>query len=264
MIDDMVNYEMFVKEHQTEDAMLMFNTSTHQRLFNILLGDFLSQAQRKRKNALPFGLPEPPSRAKPSDLTYLFYLRGICADARLGKNVELIRVPVEAFAAWLEAKPLIEDVWFPSVGAKSNMHLMRITYIKICGDIAKHNFTKLETNVRKICGALSVSGIAVDEAQGYLMLPEFYEWFHDHLLNYHSTTIAEYLNNIRWGIFDYVRPEFERAFERLDPYPKYHFRVPKDIAQPMARAMYWELMNMARSRPYFPRFTTTPYLMMRY
>ena len=43
LIDEMVNYEMFVKLSRTNDAVLMFNSRTHQRLFNILLVDFLSQ-----------------------------------------------------------------------------------------------------------------------------------------------------------------------------------------------------------------------------
>ena len=40
MIDDMVNYEMFVKTERTTDVVLMFSTSTHMRLFNVLLVDF--------------------------------------------------------------------------------------------------------------------------------------------------------------------------------------------------------------------------------
>jgi hypothetical protein len=34
-------------------------------------------------------------------------------------------------------------------------------------------------------------------------LDDFYERFHKDILNYHSSTIAEFLNNIRWGIYEY-------------------------------------------------------------
>jgi hypothetical protein len=42
-IDDMVNYSMFMKLQSTEDTELHFKTERHQRLFNVLLVDLLSQ-----------------------------------------------------------------------------------------------------------------------------------------------------------------------------------------------------------------------------
>jgi hypothetical protein len=82
------------------------------------------------------------------------------------------------------------------------------------------------------------------------------------LFNYHASTIAEFLNNIRWAIFKYVQPEFERSYEKIAPEPMYpepmyRFRYPADITQPIARAMYWDLMNMARSSPFFLPFTVS-------
>jgi hypothetical protein len=102
---------------------------------------------------------------------------------------------------------------------------------------------------------------------GYAVLPEFWEWFHTHLFGYHLSTIAEFLNNIRWGIFEYLQPEFARAY-RVTSYdagvPIYEFDGPAQIAAPIAKTMYWDLMNMARSKPYFPRFTVTPALKLRF
>ena len=43
MIDGMVNYKNFGREHETVEAQVMFNTGIHQRLFNIDLVDFLSR-----------------------------------------------------------------------------------------------------------------------------------------------------------------------------------------------------------------------------
>ena len=54
MIDDMVNYEMFVKTERTTDVVLMFSTSTHMRLFNVLVVDFLSQPQPRQGGSVPF------------------------------------------------------------------------------------------------------------------------------------------------------------------------------------------------------------------
>ncbi|HEX6957304.1 MAG TPA: hypothetical protein VF194_04895 [Ferrovibrio sp.] len=44
MIGGMVNYQLFVKGHGTEDVTLTFNTNVHARLFTILLVDFLSRS----------------------------------------------------------------------------------------------------------------------------------------------------------------------------------------------------------------------------
>ena len=35
------------------------------------------------------------------------------------------------------------------------------------------------------------------------------------------------------------------------------FANPDEVNAPLARTMYWDLMNMARAKPYFPRFSVT-------
>lgn len=102
MIDDMVNYAMFEKNHNVEDTTLFFESSAHMRLFNILLGDFLSLPQPRGSNALPFDLPKPPSDTRKTNLTFLFYMREVCGDPKLNSDPKPIREPVEAFAEWLE------------------------------------------------------------------------------------------------------------------------------------------------------------------
>jgi hypothetical protein len=260
MIDGMVNYEMFVKHERVENIVLQFNSSSHQRLFNILLGDFLSQPQKRRSGAPPFDLPEPPTKAHPCDLTYLFYLRRICDAPLLNPNTDLIRGPLFAFADWLEADCCTEKVWLSAIDTELDVRVPRITFLKICGDIGKHNFARLEGNVKKVCRILADNGHPIDEGKGYLVLPEFYEWFHTQLLSYTASSIAEFLNNLRWGIFHYLRLEFVRSFERYGVGPAYRFKPPADCVQPLAVEMHWELMNRVRTEPYFPRFTVDPYL----
>lgn len=264
MIDDMVNYQMFMKDHGTEDAVLMFTTSTHQRMFNILLGDFLSQPQRRGKDPLPFGLPSPPSGSRPSDLTYLFYLRRITDDPKLGASADMVRQPLEAFSDWLEEEALVKNVWLPAIDTELDIRVQRVSFLKICGDIAKHNFSRLEVNVKRICDILSYNGCEIQPAQGYMVLSEFYEWFHENLFNYHSSSVAEFLNNLRWGVYEYLQSEFRRALDRHGPYPMYRFRYPAEVANPLSQMMYWDLMNMVRTPPFFPRFSVTEYLKKRY
>ena len=260
-IDEMVNYEMFVKLSRTDDVELRFNTMTHQRLFNILLVDFLSEPR-----TWPFGLTKPPSGASKSERSLLFHLKRICDDPKLNPTgSDILRLPLEAFMQWLEAEFCIDKVWLPSINVETNIRVKRIAFIKICGNISKHNFTRLSANVDEICEILKASGISLDEDQGYLVIPEFYEWFHRDIFSYHSNAIAEFLNNIRWGIYDYLRPEFARSYTRDDPASiAYRFKYPPDCNRPVAQSMYWDLMNAVRSAPYIPRFEVTRYLKMRY
>ena len=260
-IDAMVNYEMFGTLSCTDDVTLMFNTMTHQRLFNILLVDFLSGPR-----TWPFGLTMPPSGAPQSERGLLFHLKRICDDPQLNSTgSDTLRLPLDAFTQWLETELCIDKVWLPSITVETNIRVKRIAFIKICGNISKHNFTRLSVNVAEICEILNANGISLDEEQGYLVIPEFYEWFHRHIFNYHSSAIAEFLNNIRLGIYDYLRPEFARSYTKDDPASiAYRFKYPPDCNKPVAQSMYWDLMNAVRSGPYMPRFEVTRYLKMRY
>jgi len=255
MIDGMVNYAMFDKAAKIHDTNLFFHSSTEGHLFNILLGDFLSLPQQKGNKPLPFDLPIPGKDVRDSDLTYLFYLRQLCKHPQLGPDATELQKHVEGFGAWLEAHTLVEKVWLSYIEVETDITISRFDYLKICADIAKHNFARLQSNVRKICRILKENGKAIDENQGFLALPNFYEWFHDDLFIYHSSVIAEFLNNIRWSIFRYLQREFARSYTPIDQKPMYKFDVPAECVQPLARAMYWDLMNRVRGRPFMPEFT---------
>lgn len=264
MINDMVNYEVFVKNECTSNVEMKCSTSTHMRLFSVLLVDFLSQPQARGREALPFDLPKPPENARRSDLTHLFYLRQICAAPKLGSDASMIARPLDAFSDWLEAEAVVENFWLPSINTKLDFRIERLQFIKICGDISKHNFLRLSQNVKRLQKALEDNGHTIDEGQAYLVLPEFYEWFHENIFNYHSSTIAEHLNNLRLGIFSYLQPEFARAYHEVEPRPQYGYHIPSKITDQLAQAMYCELMNMVGTGPYMPKFEVNPYLKMRY
>jgi hypothetical protein len=74
-----------------------------------------------------------------------------------------------------------------------------------------------------------------------LIIDEFYEWFHTNVFAYHSSAIAEFLNNLRWGIHDYLRREFLRSFTREPGSIAYHFKYPAGSQHPTGK--YWNLMN---------------------
>jgi hypothetical protein len=261
LISDMVNNEMFVPITRVKDASLLPSTMTHQRLFNILLIDFLSTL-----NAGSFGLEEPPEGSPASDRTYLYYLKRIADRPQLNpQGSGLLVGPAEAFAQWLEGECFVEKVWLPSIDLETNLRVKRIQFLRICGNIAKHSFASMSRNSKEIASVLEDNDVLVDRDQRFLVIPEFYDWFHTNILNYHISAIAEFLNNIRWGLYDYLRPEFIRSFTRDDPDQiPYRFQYPSGVERLLARAMYWDLMNEVRREPYIPRFEVTKYLKMRY
>lgn len=126
MIDDMVNYEAFVKSERTTDVVLMFSTSTHMRLFNVLLVDFLSQPKPDKGGSVPFNLPQAAGERRDADRTMLFYLRQVCAAPKLGSNASMIAGPLHDFSNWLEAESVVENVWLPPIDTKLDLRIRRL------------------------------------------------------------------------------------------------------------------------------------------
>jgi hypothetical protein len=261
MIDGMVNWAMFVKNNLAEPTNLMFETRQHSRLFVILLGDFLSEIRAFKGGPVPLGLKAVPPNVRRSDMTFLFHLRQVCAAPKLGVDTTILGAAIEVFARWLEVDFVAYGVNLHAIDVVADLRIERLRYIKMCGDIAKHNLARLATNVGHLRKLLDVAGHPISEQEAYLAVDNFFEWFHDDIFIYHSSQIAEFLNNIRWAIYDYLQPEFLRSWHLTEKatadWPIYSYRVPDDIAEPVAHAMYWDIMNRSRSKPFMRRFVVT-------
>lgn len=256
LIESMVHYGHFEKAHRLDEATLMFKSRECSLLFIILLVDFLSLP---RGGA--FGLKH---RSGDGSLakTYLGNLLDIGAKPHLGGNTSLLSSSTKSFAEWLDGSVTVDKVWLPSIERDGPITVQRMAYLKICGTASKHGFTRLDVIVRRIQQVLAENGTEIDEGQSYLIIPDFQEWFREHVFMASSTMIAFFLNEIRWGIFRYLRTEFERAYQpyMVGGFEPYRFDVPPEITDPLIRSMYWGLMNGVRSEPYFPRFTVQTYL----
>ncbi|PHS21886.1 MAG: hypothetical protein COA84_14720 [Robiginitomaculum sp.] len=77
---------------------------------------------------------------------------------------------------------------------------------------------------------LKRDGINIDQGESLLALSDIHEWLHEDIFYYHSSTIAEFLNNIRWDIYSYLQPEYRRSiiWESSDP-PKYRYTYPDEV-----------------------------------
>ncbi len=157
------------------------------------------------------------------------------------------------------------DTWLPSINKQVLLTLTRLSFLKACGNISKHNLLRLGSVAEEIVQTLAVNGVSITLEEGFLVLADFYEQFHTDTLNYHSSTIAEFLNNIRWGIHEYLQAEYQRSVvtEGGDP-PKYRYIYPKNIVTEFARTCFWDLMEEVRRGPHVKRFRVTRWLKIRY
>lgn len=254
MIGDIVNHEVMTIHFSDPDTSIMFKTMTHMAFFNIILVDLLSK----------------PSRSFGSGKSYFDRLEEICVNPRMGSTQDIreLAEAVSAFARWLSEEVTVQNRWFPSLNLQIDLKITRKVFIGICGNIAKHNFTRLTLEADRLRRVLRDNGQAVFLDKCILALQDFRQQFYDDVFHYHSSTIAEFLNNIRWGIHSYAAPVRERCVEirydeklRLNAY-EYHY--PVDVTSDLGKACYWNLMDEVIRQPYIRRFEVAKYLKMRY
>jgi hypothetical protein len=251
LIHDMVNFVMLSISGTDPDSEVTFKSGIHLRLFNIMLVDFLSATGR--------GGPIHP-------ISYISALQTIAKEPNFdeGDSVEAFRSAIAAFVQWLDTAVAV-DTWLPSIQTQATLELSRSTFIKMCGNISKHNFLRSVAVAEQLQEILRRSGTQLSLDDALLALEDFYTKFHDDVIAYHASTIAQFLNDVRWGIFEYLRPEFRRSYTPIpgDP-PRYEYRYPQGITAKFAQECYWDLMNDVRDKPYLRRFETTRYLKMHY
>jgi len=250
LIDSIVNYEVITLSDGDPDAEIRFHSMTHAKFFNIVLVDLLSKTDKR-------GFLEP--------APYLTALRKVTERPHfdVDGSVEQLREVTQQFVAWLEATIEMKDVWLPSVLAKTTLKLTRLELVKTAGNICRHNFLRAVGVAEDVRMMLEASGVSISTDQALQALSDLYEWLHSDVFHYHSSTLAEFLNNIRWGIYQYLQPEYQRSIVREDP-PRYRYTIPEGISGEFAKECYWELMNDVRSPPYMRRFQVTRWLKLRY
>lgn len=249
LIDSIVNFEILLIG-DSDPTETRFKSITHAKYFNIVLVDLLSSTDKRG-----FIAPAP----------YLAALRAICADPRFdhGGSIGGLREATGKFVEWLETTITVDRMWMPTVWTETNLRITRLELIKVGGNICRHNFLRAVGIAEDVKGLLSASGVQISLDQALLVLGDVYEWLHKDLFHYHASTIAEFLNNIRWGIYEYLQPEYRSSLVK-EKWPGYRFTYPKGVVSKFGQQCYWDLMNVVRSKPYMRRFVITEYLKKRY
>lgn len=164
---------------------------------------------------------------------------------------------------WLAEKVTVET-HLPSLSRTINLSLSRLEFVYICGNISKHNFARLTRVAKKVRKLLKQNDIDLTPPDVITVLDDFYERFHYDILTYHSSTLVQLLNDVRWGVHNYS-VEYLRSY-RKDPIDeiRYSYDIPTGIVHNIAQICYWDLMNSVRQEPYVKPFKASRYLKGRY
>ncbi len=255
-INSMVNCEVLTLNHADPDSSIQFKNSIHQKYFNIIVLDFLhSKIFRVDKNCIEA-------------------LQTIFSNSVFNIDVATLKNATNNFREWLDRYVEYEhngetrEIWFPSIDQKMALKIKRSEYIEICGNISKHNPLGLDRQAGIIKRIFASNSVTIELTQALLIMDEFYQQFHGDQFSYHSSAIAEFLNNIRWGIYEYLQPLYMKSVNRhWDEHLKINapqYIYPDNIVNSYVRDIFWNLMNDVRSEPYMPRFVVTKFLKMRY
>jgi hypothetical protein len=172
-IDSMVNHSVFKLYHKDPHSSICFLTRIHQQYFNILLTDFLSLETFKSCEADVFE-----------------QLQQVCKDHRFYENVYYLEKAAREFQEWLNQDVEFEHggetrkLWFPSIEQEIALKITRKEFIKICGNISKHNPMGLNRQAKTISKIFKRNDIEIALTDALLIMGEFYEQFHDDLFSH--------------------------------------------------------------------------------
>jgi hypothetical protein len=241
LIDSIVHKGIFEFFESEEASEVRFREGVHARYFNLVLVDLLSLTDKDGPVV---------------QRSYLGALAEICQHPSFNVNDSILplRDATQTFRSWLQETITIPKMWLPTLSLEINLKIRRIELLKIAGNICKHNILRSVQTMRAFQKALADSGATVDLNRALLATSEVYDWLHADKFFAQSNAIAEFLNKIRWGIRDYLTPEYARSKVNNPDGIGYSYTYPAEIRDEFARASYWDLMNKIRSRPYLPRF----------
>ncbi len=258
LIGSMVHYGHFVKYSNPQITQLDRFTSTEARnIFLVVLSDFLAHPRDGM-----FGLKKPKVVGGMQD-THIAYLSQVVENPNLGQNCQPLKDAIASFSTWLDGEAIVDDVNFSSIGWTGTLRVNRKDYLKVCGNATKHGFMRLSRTVKLVKRILDQNGKVIDDGESYIVIPDFIEWFRDDVFVASASRVAWHLNEIRWGMYEYLHMEFQRSFEPTEVVSgaqMYRYDYPKGLSDPLVKSIYWDLMNEMRSPPFVPRFTPDPYL----
>lgn len=253
-IGDILNHallEIRGLENGSSDVTVYFHSRIHQQLFLIRLLDFA-------KETGDFGM----TGVKGSCLDVI---RSACETKHFDVNnsVGELKKAVDRLNEWLHT-PTTLKLWIPTLDLEVKLQVTRIYLLYISGNEAKHNISRLTGLAKNIQRMLIAHGHEVPIEQIPLALDEFTENLSEHFFAYYSTWLSELLNDVRWGLQEYLIPIYRSCYITTPEVDEqaYSFDYPSDISSSISKSWFWRLMNNVRTGPYFKRFNASSYFKM--
>jgi hypothetical protein len=243
-IDDIVNHALLeIRDNSVSgEATVYFKERVHQQMFIVRLLDFSKERGTKSVTGVAGSC--------------LDVLQEACKTRsfNVGDSVAGLASAVAALQDWLSATSSLR-MWIPTLRIDAHLSVPRSQLVFILGNHVKHNLARLTGVSNELSYLLAEHGYSVKPEQVPLALDDIREHLQENYFVYYSTRLTELINNVRWGIHDYLQPAFSTAFTRFPGDDiRYEYRYPDVITDTVAREWFWRLMNHVRGRPFVKRF----------
>lgn len=270
LISNFVNWTIFIKTTRRQGVELKFQSNDTRKYFYIHLCDFLMSISSRNNGELPFGLPQIEKSNLLFGPTILHFIPLVCKEPVLLKDAHVLLERAERTFKWLEDDFETDEICFPSLDTSTTLTFRRLDYVKICGNISKHNLLHLSWCRKLLERALCIkTRKQYSDYQMYMAMNDFVKYFSHYPppTFFHSNQIAELLNNLTWAIHCCVgllHSKSIRTEEFIDGFVRYDYIIPNGLCNPIAQDMFRSLMNHVRRRPLIHLFKIQEYLWKEY
>lgn len=256
LLDEILGQDVFEIHGTGENQNISFKNRIAQRYFYLSLIDFLSDIDSSFKLAK-------------DKCTVLSGLVHISCNPQIGykKDIKSLKKHLRLFEKWLAKKVTVKKFWSPKINRETRLLLSRFDMIKICANMSKHGILRLGGIALDTQAIFQNSEIAISFNEAILCLEDFYEKFHNDILIYHASYIAEMLLCVRSAINEYLTPIYRRHLRNKEGYrgiPSYEYKIPKELQNDTVKVMFWDTMNTVRSGQKLRKMKTWKYLKLRF
>jgi hypothetical protein len=199
LLDDILGTDVFEIHGTGENQNISFKSRIAQRYFYLSLIDFLSDMDSSFK-------------LTKDKCTVLDGMVCISCNPQIGykKDIKTLRTTLRRFEKWLGKEVHVQKFWSPKINRETTLLLSRFDMIKICANMSKHGILRLGGIALDTQAIFQNSKKAISFNEAILCLEDFYEKFHNDILIYHASYIAEMLLDIRSAINDYLTPIYRK------------------------------------------------------
>lgn len=163
---------------------------------------------------------------------------------------------------WLE-HTVQPKFWLGEINVNAKLSVTRLQLLKIAGNQAKHNMSRLTGVCEQVQKLLGDNGYDVPFELMPFALEDLRAHLGKNMFIYYGSWLAELLNELTWALYRYVQPIYQRqiVFEE-GPLPGFYRYEPLAGIDPKSPAHSWlyRLLNEARCAPYIPSFRASHYL----